>query len=371
MTSHLCYRFSSARRRETESALAPPFADPIITPGVGYLPLLLGEMIVVSFTDGRVTAFDKRSGSVLWNMTLRAPYEAALPFPGAALFNGTDLAVSDGNDLVIVDPQSGALRDRHTVTEINLKNAAPMPDGLIAAYREGETYNVGRFRSSAWGGPAWTLTAALPVEPITALGKTCCYVGNLAEIVTVDAESGAERWRLSVKDLGAFEDDLGRARKGEIASDLILCNDLVIAGVRGNRVIALEAQSGRMRWDCAVDALTPSNLTLDAGGTLHLLGPLRYYRIEARTGRIITEIEVEEELAKQNVFLVSHLDTSTTHVFAAGLSGTIFAMEQSTGEVVWTHRVEAGAPFSHHPLVDDDCLYHLDGQGVLMTFSRK
>jgi outer membrane protein assembly factor BamB len=371
MTSHLCYRFSATRHRDRQVKLEPSFSEPMLTMGVGYLPVLAEDMIILSFTAGRIAAFNRDDLRELWSFQMNSGYEAAISSPGSVLFNGNDLVVSGRDQLMVLHPRTGQLREQAAITEINIHNASPVPDGVIAAYREGDAYGIGFFQSAKPSTPVWTVRAALPLGAISTLGEVCCFAPTLDELVAVKAQDGTGLWKTSVAELGTFEDDLGRKRKGEIASEPILWNDLVIVGVRGNRVIALEVQSGKVRWNCNVDALVPSNLTLDADGVLHLLSPVRYYRIQAASGEILTSFDVEDELAAVPAFPLSHLDTSATHIYCAGLSGTVFAMSQSTGKVVWKHDSEAGAPFSHYPLVDDDCLYFLDGQNTLLTFPRK
>jgi outer membrane protein assembly factor BamB len=190
----------------------------------------------------------------------------------------------------------------------------------------------------------------------------------LGEIVSVDPNSGYERWRLSVKETGAFVDDLGRPRKGEVASDILLWKDLVIFGVRGNHIMAVEGHSGRLHWNVTVDSLTPSNLTLDARGVLHLLTDSRYYRIHAQDGKMISEIDIEAALKEHGLLAICHIDVSTTHVFAGDLYGTLFALDQTNGKVAWKFFFGNRVPFGNYPLVADDRIYHLDGAGELRTF---
>jgi len=368
VTRHHCYRFTGSRHRDAAVDLSPPFAEPDLLAGVGYLPLLLENMVVISFLNGGLAAYEKGTRAVRWRLQLKARYEASLPFYGFPLFNGKQLLVSDGGDLVVLDPKSGELQAREKIDEINLRTGAPLPDGFIATYKMGKAYHLGRFRSPEWGQPVWTRPVPLAVEAIAATRQVCCCHGQLGEVVSVDPESGSERWRVSVREQGSFVDDLGRPRKGEIAGDLILWNDVVITGVRGNRVIALEARTGHLRWSVAVDSLTPSNLTLDASGVLHLLAPSRYYQIDARDGKIIAEVGVESALEQHKLFMIGHLDVSATHVFAADLNGTLFALERASGRVSWKFDLGAQVPFSNHPLLADDRVYHLDGAGVLRTF---
>ena len=368
MTSHRCYRFSGSRHREAAVDLSPPFAEPEVLPGVGYLPLLLENLVIVSFLDGTVVAFEKGTRAVRWRFRLSAGYEAGLPYRGSLLFSGRQLMLSDGDDLVILDPSSGETQVREKIDEINMLNGAPLPDGFIATYKLGKSYQLGRFRSPDWNKPVWTRPVPLAVEPIAATRHVCCCHGESGELVSIDPESGSERWRVSVSEQGAFVDDLGRPRKGEIAGDLILWKDLLITGMRGNRVIALEAASGNLRWSLPVDCLTPSNLTLDASGVLHLLAPSRYYRIDAGNGKMIAEVDVESVLEQHKLFMIGHLDVSATHVFAADLHGTLFALEQESGKVSWKSDLETEIPFNNYPLLADDRMYHLDGEGVLRTF---
>lgn len=368
MTRHHCYRFSGLRHREAAVDLSPPFVEPELLAGVGYLPLLLENIVLISFLNGSVVAYEKGTRAVLWRFRLKGSYETGLPFYGSQLFNGKHLIVSDCGDLVVLDPKSGELQAREKIDEINLQNGAPLPDGFIATYKMGKGYHLGRFRSPEWGKPLWTRPVPLAMEAIAATRQVCCCHGELGEVVSVDPESGNERWRVSVREQGAFVDDLARPRKGEIAGDLILWKDLMITGVRGNRVIALEAGTGKVCWSVAVDCLTPSNLTLDASGVLHLLAPSRYYRINARDGKMITELDVERPLQQHKLFMIGHLDVSATHVFAADLKGTLFALEQASGKVSWTSDLGTQVPFSNYPLLADDRIYHLDGAGILRTF---
>lgn len=366
--THFCDRFASTRHGPEASALAPPFSAPDVLKSVGYLPVLVDDLAVVSHTYGEVAGYDAATLVERWRFPLKTPYQRSLPYRGAVAFDGTNLLVNDGGELVVLKVADGRPQGRYRIPEFDLQNGVPLSKGLVTpSYRE-RKFTIGLYPAGDYDHAAWTVPTFAPTRPAAATDAICVFPRTRSELVAVEIASGTELWSHSVAELGGWEDASGSRVRGDLAAAPIITDSLVITGVTGNRVLALRLSDGTVVWQREVDVLTPSNLTLDAGGTLHLPGHPTYYQFEAATGQVIAHLDVKSHLEAIGITLLNQADVSTTHVFSSGSNGLLFAMDRATGLIAWSWHTKGQPAVTLYPIAAEGILWYLDGSGNLLHF---
>jgi outer membrane protein assembly factor BamB len=105
-----------------------------------------------------------------------------------------------------------------------------------------------------------------------------------------------------------------------------------------------------------------------AGDMLHMVSPERYLRVAAATGRVLSELDMEE--AAHGELLQVHSATVLGDVlFAADLSGLVFALDLSTRSIPWTFRARARIPAGCPLSVGDGQLWAIDLNGGVYGFT--
>ena len=356
------------RYRPEIVTLAPPFRDPVILASVGYLPVFADGVLVVSHTSGEVVGYDPERLDPLWRFALKSAYERSMPYRGALIRHGPRLFVNDDGELAVLEAATGRSLGRYLIPELDLRHGVAVRAGLITLSQGEGRMTLGLYPESDYERAVWNLSPVAATPLVCSSDSICVYARNRRELAAVTVETGKPLWNFSVAELGAWEDASGEAVRGSIAGTPIMTERRLIAGVTGHRIIALDLDTGALAWQCEVDVLTPSNLTYGGQGTLHALGHPTYYRIDVATGKMAA-VDVRNELERIGVTLLNQLDLSTTHLYASGMSGPLFAMDRTTNAVTWTWPVKGRLDAALYPLVTERHLWFLDPDSNLLRFS--
>ena len=253
-------------------------------------PLLLGKRVIIP-TDadpaGHLYAFDTASGELLWKL----PFDqgvAATPL----LVDGRIVAVAKTGDVVAVDPERGAIAWRQHVGDVSTWSPAAAGKRVFVADK---TNSVVAF-DAATGATLWRTTiGARPNTALVVIGKTlvvgtqdgglhwlaldsCAvtkhvslggmpygtpiyappllYVLAKGNLVALDAESGAVRWK--------------QETPREWTTYRPLVNGAtIIAGTEEKTLCAFDRMSGETRW-CRDVGQVPRGLGVDSDGTLYV-----------------------------------------------------------------------------------------------------
>lgn len=186
-------------------------------------PIIVDDRLLVSSTEGTLTAYSLVEGDQLWVFEAEHRFSAAPSFADGRLFQPADrnllyvLAADDGHELYRVSLKgplvsSVAIGAFVFVTDMN---------GGVYAIRPADGSIVWE---KTLDGPIWT-------SPVVAFGRV--YIGHSGgEVVALDARSGQEVWRYETVDVVK-------------ASPLILGRFLAV-GTMAGRLLVLDADDGSL-----------------------------------------------------------------------------------------------------------------------------
>jgi outer membrane protein assembly factor BamB len=191
---------------------------------------------------------------------------------------------------------------------------------------------------------------------LAASGAVLVLDGN--DLVRRDARTAGVIWRKELL-LDADSESAADASRALVAGPGLILpvvrRGLVAFDYAGQRVWTLPLGD-------AVFSVAPD------GDVLHLVSPQQYLQVAAATGRVLSELDMEQAGAGE--LLQVHSATVVGSVlFAADLSGLIFALDLASRSVSWTFRardrIPAGCPLS----AGDGQLWAMDLNGDVYGFA--
>lgn len=191
---------------------------------------------------------------------------------------------------------------------------------------------------------------------LAASGTVLVLEGN--ELVRRDARTADVIWR---KELLL---DAGSESAADASRCLVAGPGLILPVVR--RGLVAFGYAGQRVWTLPLgDAVFSVAL---AGEMLHMVSPERYLQVSAATGRVLSELDMEE--AAHGELLQVHSATVVgTVLFAADLSGLVFGLDLSSRRISWTFRARDRMPAGCPLCVGEGQLWAMDLSGEVYGFT--
>jgi outer membrane protein assembly factor BamB len=141
------------------------------------------------------------------------------------------------------------------------------------------------------------------------------------QVVALDADTGKVRWR---------------QRIGPTESSPLVVDGLVYVGDWNGRVYALDGRSGRVRWsystgDKVKDAVAYSGGRVYVGSYDH-----HVYALTARTGKLVWRASAQQRLGTQGRFY-STPAVAYGRVYIGGTDGKVYSFGATSGKLRWSH----------------------------------
>jgi outer membrane protein assembly factor BamB len=312
-------------------------------------PLLVGSGVVAAFRDGRVVAYDRATGAVVWQRK----------FPGP--FNGLNLVLEGARIIVpeyevhAISAETGALLwSFGGITGTAGVNTPAVSDGVVFTADAGSGVAVAL--DAATGGVVWSVDIgeALFTPTLTdelVLYGTRSYLGGprvgpygAGHLIALDRVTGDERWRF------AFQDLPNLAGSGGLTNAGLVVGDRVILGGRDGRTYAIRIADGELVWE------QPGGNPINGGWYSHagmlLNGLVTLVRgdgiVEARDvddGSLVWSTRISSTDTEAPVKCGNHLCTAL---------GRIWVLDGS-GNILWAHGGgSTGTTYSSAPAVDTE-----------------
>lgn len=215
---------------------------------VATQPLIVDSLVVVAFLDGRLTAFQRTSGAVVWQRLFRGP------MTGDRLLRSGEILIVPEYELHGVNVRTGALLWTYAGPGGSAGvNAPAMANGLLFAadYQPGRAAAV----EVATGAVRWSVDLDAALFTPTVANDLVLYPtrGRLGpdgqgplgagHLVALDRATGAERWRYAIPDSAGFTASGGTTNAG------LVIGDRVILATRASRSVALRLTDGAVLWE--------------------------------------------------------------------------------------------------------------------------
>jgi outer membrane protein assembly factor BamB len=248
--------------------------------GLGFAPAVVGESVYAAAPDGSVGKFDLASGRPAWKASAETRLSAG------AGSDGETTAVASAQGEVIAFDDSGKIK---------------------------------------WKARA---TSEVAIAPVVGGGRVVVRSGDY-RIQAFDAATGERIWSAQRP---------GPALALRSASQMIVLDNMVISGLPGGRLIALDLANGALRWEAAVAVprgVSDLERLADVVGAPvveeHLLCAVSYQ------GRM-TCFDMREggrPAWGQDFSSASGMAVDGSHAYSADLHGVVHALSLTGGDAVW------------------------------------
>ncbi len=317
-------------------------------------PGLLGDLLIVADTDGRVQGLDRANGSVRWRSDLDTRISGGVGV-------GAGLAVVGTHDGAVfaLDATTGEPRWQARVSSEVLAPAVISGDKVIVQSMDD---NVHAFQA-ADGTSLWVFDNEVPILTLRGTSRPV-IVGDLlvagfanGKLAGIDLETGQMRWDYRVG-IPSGESEL--ERMVDIDGDLLLDGETVYVASYQGRLSAVHALTGVSRWDR--NASSHQGLS---GGVAAVYMADQEGIVEAIDQRTSDSIWKQEGLKHRRVTAPV---TVGDHVVVGDFEGYLHALSYRDGS--FTGRTQLhDSGIRSRMLVDGDVLYVLANDGQLAAYS--
>ena len=314
----------------------PIVTSPAIAEGVVYIGSL----------DGHLHAIDQETGQEIWKFKSRMPIASSPAVAGPTLY-----FVSSTGALAAIDVKTGqpkwvfAAEYEKKFEARNLHGYPPVAQTIPDAWDifmsspavangmvyfgsgDGNVYAV----DAETGLLRWKFPTKDVVHSSPAVVDNTVYIGSWdSNLYAIDAETGLQRWAFQ-----AGQDPVIHNQVGFQSSPAVL-DGTVYVGCRDAHVYALDAATGRKKWDYPTSKSWVIGTPAVRDGMVYVgtSDSSRFMALDAKTGRLRFNFD-----AKAYMFSSAALAGGLAYV--GDHNGRLYAIDAKTGKLAWEFMTDA------------------------------
>jgi outer membrane protein assembly factor BamB len=311
-------------------------ASPAIADGVVYI----GAM------DGHLYAVDQETGKEKWNFKSHMPIASS-----PAVVGGTLYFVSSAGSLVAMDIKTGQPKWVYTVEyerKFEAKNlhgypsaAQTIPDAwdiftsspavangkVFFGSGDGNVYAV----DALTGTLQWKFATKDVVHSSPAVVNNTVYIGSWdSYLYAIDADTGQEKWSFKTG-----EDNTTHNQVGFQGSPAVV-DGTVYVGCRDAHVYAVDAATGRKKWDYPTSKSWVIGTPAVRDGMVYVgtSDSSRFMALDAKTGRLRFDF-------KAGAYMFSSAALAGDLAYVGDHNGRLYAIDAKTGKQAWEFQTDA------------------------------
>ncbi|HTF22255.1 MAG TPA: PQQ-binding-like beta-propeller repeat protein [Chryseolinea sp.] len=211
-------------------------------------PLVVGQLIMVGSTDGKLYGLDQATGALKWSIKTGAPITSSPVSTGSSVF-----FVSDDNHVYAADIGTGVVKWRFKMNalrqgywEWDYFTAAPVvADGVVwVGSGDGSLYVL----DAATGKQKWKYETTGRVRAAPAVAEKVVYLpSNDGIVYALDKVSGKLLWKFNTDGAGYDSRKFGWDRNAIYASPVII-DSLMIVASRDGKTYAVNIHTHKQKW---------------------------------------------------------------------------------------------------------------------------
>lgn len=213
------------------------------------------------------------------------------------------------------------------------------------------------------GRPLWSTEVEEPVAAPVGFGEGLVLIGTKnAHVVALDPDSGKLRWRGAVS--------------SEVLGRPAAASGVIVAQTIDGRLFGLSASDGRRLW---METRTEPSLSLRGTGSPLIVGGLvvtgfangKLLAAALDTGRLLWERTIGEPRGRNEIERLVDVDSppvaSGSLVFAASYHGRIMSMEMRNGRILWVRDLS-----TYNAMATDQAnIYLSDTTGAVLAIDQR
>ena len=303
-------------------------------------------LIYVASLDGHLYAVDQETGKEKWNFKSKMGIASS-----PAVAGGTLYFASSAGALVALDGATGAVKWVFA-TEFERKFEAKNLHGLLSAAQtipdawdvftsspavargkvffgsgDGNVYAV----EAATGVLDWKFPTRDIVHSSPAVDGNTVFIGGWdSYLYALDADTGQEKWSFK-----SGEDPVIHNQVGFQSSPAVV-DGTVYTGCRDAHVYAIDAVTGRKKWDYPTSKSWVIGTPAVRDGLVYVgtSDSSRFMALDAKTGRLRFNLDT-------GAYVFSSAALAGGLVYVGAHNGRLYAIDAKTGTPAWTFQTEA------------------------------
>ena len=320
----------------TFKAGGPIVTSPVIADGIVYIAAL----------DGHLYAIDQKSGKEKWNFKSRMPIASTPAISGDSLY-----FVSSVGALAALDIKTGKPKWTLPVEyerRFEAKNLHGLPSAAQTipdawdlftsspAVANGKVYfgsgDGGVYAVDAQSGTLqWKFSTNDVVHASPAVVNNTVYIGSWdSYLYAIDADSGQLKWSFKTGEDNTIHNQVG------FQSSAAVVDDTVYVGCRDAHVYAVDAATGHKKWDYPTSKSWVIATPAVRDGVVYVgtSDSSRFMALDAKTGRLRFDF-------KAGAYVFSSAAIAGGLAYVGDHNGRLFAIDAKTGNKVWEFQTEA------------------------------
>ncbi len=319
-------------------------------------PDLDGLTLYAADVKGRVLALDRDTGAVNWQIKLKEPLSGAVGVGGGRVMLGT----LDGQVITLSEEDGSELWRAQVSSEVL---APPQTNGDVVVVQSQDDKLLALDIST--GEQRWIYESSLPVltlrghsAPVVSLHRV--YAGLASgRVVALDAANGIPLWEQRVaQPKGRSELE----RMVDIDGRLLLDGQMLYAATYQGNVVALDSDSGDIRWQRPVSTYAGPALSYDGVYVSQANGA-----VEAFDKNRARPLWTNESLLRRKL---SGPVAFSSYVAVADFEGYLHLLAQTDGRLAGRIRTDSKG-VRVPPIVQGDTLYIYGNSGDLAAYQLR
>ena len=309
-------------------------------------PAVAGGVVYLASLDGHLHAVDQETGREKWKFKSRMPIASSPAVDGATLY-----FVSSTGALAALDVETGKPKwvfGAEYERKFEAKNlhgypspAQTIPDAwdiftsspavvkgkVYFGSGEGNVYAV----DSLTGVLQWKFPTGDVVHASPAVSGNTVYIGSWdSRLYALDADTGQQKWSFKAGEDPAVHNQVG------FQSSPAVADGTVYVGCRDAHVYALDAATGRKKWDYPTSKSWVVGTPAVRDGTVYVgtSDSARFMALDAKTGRLRFNFDTK-------AYLFSSAALSGGLAYVGNHNGKLYAIDAKTGRLAWEFQAEA------------------------------
>ena len=320
----------------TFKASGPIVTSPVIADGVVY----------ISSLGGHLYAIDQATGKEKWNFKSRLPIAST-----AAVSGGSVYFVSSAGSLAALDAATGkpkwvcateyerrfeakglhgypsAAQTIPDAWDLFTSSPAVVNGKVYFGSGDGGVYAV----DAASGVILWKYSTGDVVHSSPAVVSGTVYIGSWdSNLYALDADTGAEKWVFRAGQDPAIHNQVG------FQSSPCVVDGTVYIGCRDAHVYAIDALTGRKKWDYPTNKSWVIGTPAVRDGIVWVgtSDSARFMALDAKTGRLRFNLGVK-------AYMFSSPALAGDRAYAGDHNGRLYAVDTKTGKLAWEFQTDA------------------------------
>ena len=324
-------------------------------------PAIAGGVVYIAALDGHLYAIDQETGKEKWNFKSRMPIASSPAVVGDTLY-----FVSSAGSLAALDINTGkpkwvyAIEYERKFEARNLHGypsaAQTIPDAwdlftsspavaggkVFFGSGDGNVYAV----DAQAGTLLWKFATRDVVHSSPAVVNNTVFIGSWdSYLYAIDAETGQEKWSFKSGEDNTIHNQVG------FQSSPAVVDGTVYIGCRDAHVYALDAATGRKKWDYPTSKSWVIGTPAVRDGMVYVgtSDSSRFMALDAKTGRLRFDF-------KAGAYVFSSAALAGGLAYVGDHNGRLYAIDAKSGKLAWQFQTEASKKDSMKVLNPDGTL---------------